>query len=138
MASTQASVEVPASADKVWALVGGFDALPDWLPMISSSVAQEGGRLRHLTLGDGTVIVERLETYDNSARTYSYSIVQGPFPATDYLATLRVIALPGADQCRVEWGGQFTPVGVSDAEVVAIFDEVYRGGLQALLRNFAS
>ncbi|MEV5548533.1 SRPBCC family protein, partial [Streptomyces sp. NPDC052309] len=32
MASTSVSRLVPASPDKVWNLIGGFDALPDWLP----------------------------------------------------------------------------------------------------------
>jgi hypothetical protein len=135
MASTQASIDVPASADKVWNLVAGFTSLDQWLPMIKESVAQQGGCLRHLTTEDGTVIVERLETYDNAARTYSYSITEGPFPVTDYLATLKVIAVDDGNS-RVEWGGQFTPVGISDAQAVEIFDGVYQGGLQALRANF--
>jgi len=135
MASTQASIDIPASADQVWNLVAGFNSLAQWLPMIQQSEAQEHGRLRHLTTVDGTVIVERLESYDNAARTYSYSITQGPFPVTDYLATLKVIEVD-AGNSRVEWGGRFTPAGISDAEAVEIFDGVYQGGLQALRDNF--
>ncbi|MGV9351703.1 SRPBCC family protein, partial [Streptomyces spiralis] len=48
MASTSVSRIVPASPDKVWSLIGGFDALPDWLPYISESTALEGGRGRRL------------------------------------------------------------------------------------------
>ncbi len=135
MASTQASIDIPASADQVWNLVAGFNSLADWLPMIQHSEAQENGRLRHLTTVDGTVIIERLETYDNAARTYSYSITEGPFPVSDYLATLKVIEVD-AGNSRVEWGGRFTPVGMSDAEAMEIFDGVYQGGLQALRGNF--
>jgi len=92
MATASAFIDVPASAEQVWQLIGGFNSLPDWLPFIVKSELSEGGRVRSLETADGAVVVERLEGFDNAAKTYSYSIEQAPFPATDYLATLRVEA----------------------------------------------
>lgn len=135
MAQASASIRIPVSADKVWALTGGFLSLNDWLPFIKQSESQEGGRVRHLTTDDGAEITERLQTYDNAARTYSYSIDKGPFPIKDYLATL-AIKEDGADGSLVEWSGIFTPDGVSDAEVEALFKGIYDGGLEALKGNF--
>lgn len=135
MAKASASVRIPVSADKVWQLVGGFLSLPDWLPLIANSVSDQGGQVRHLTTQDGAKISERLEAFDNQARTYSYSITQGPFPVTDYLATLKVSA-DGDQASVVEWSGTFTPAGVSDAEAEALFKGVYEGGLAALKENF--
>lgn len=135
MATASANIRVPVSADKVWQLVGGFLALPDWLPFIASSESLEGGRVRKLTTADGAVIVERLQTYDNANRTYSYSIDTGPFPATNYLATLQVSAA-GDQETLITWSGSFTPDGVSDAEIEALFQGVYEGGLEALKGNF--
>ncbi|MEH8952831.1 SRPBCC family protein, partial [Klebsiella pneumoniae] len=37
MATTTVSIEIPASVDQVWQLMGGFDSLPDWLPFIPKS-----------------------------------------------------------------------------------------------------
>lgn len=135
MATASANIRVPVSADKVWQLVGGFLTLNEWLPMIASSESLEGGRVRKLTTADGTVIVERLQTYDNANRTYSYSIDTGPFPATNYLATLQVSAA-GEQETVITWSGSFTPDGVSDAEIEALFQGVYDGGLEALKGNF--
>lgn len=135
MATASANIRVPVPADKVWQLVGGFLSLHDWLPMIASSETLEGGRVRKLTTADGAVIVERLQTYDNANRTYSYSIDTGPFPATNYLATLQVSAA-GEQETVITWSGSFTPDGVSDAEVEALFQGVYDGGLEALKGNF--
>lgn len=135
MATASASLHLAVPADKVWQLVGGFSALPDWLPLIASSEPAEGGRLRKLTTQDGASITERLETYDNQARTYSYSITEGPFPVTDYLATLQV-SVSGDNQTLVTWSGRFTPNGVSDAEAAALFQGIYEGGLEALKGNF--
>ena len=135
MATASANVRVPASADEVWKLVGGFQSLPDWLPFIASSESSEGGRLRTLTTGDGDVIVEKLQTFDEANRTYSYSIVQGPFPVTHYLATVQV-ATAGDKETLVTWSGSFTPDGISDTEAEALFQGVYEGGLEALKANF--
>jgi hypothetical protein len=134
MATASAFIDIPASADQVWQLIGGFNSLPDWLPFIPKSELSEGGRVRSLQTADGAAIIERLQAFDNTAKTYSYSISQAPFPATDYLATIKVEAL--GQGARVTWSGRFEPVGVSDEEVVALFTGIYQGGLEALRANY--
>ncbi|MEV5785219.1 SRPBCC family protein [Streptomyces sp. NPDC052287] len=138
MATTTASLDIPASPDRVWRLIGGFDSLPDWLPYIPTSERGDGGRVRSLTNEEGGVIVERLEAFDHKARTYSYSILQAPFPVTGYLSTLVVHETGRQDRARVEWSGSFTPDGISDDEAVALFHGIYADGLAALRRTLAS
>lgn len=136
MATASAVIEIPVSADQVWQLVGGFNSLPDWLPLIAKSEPSEGGRVRHLTTADGGEIVERLQTFDNVARTYSYTIEQSPFPVSAYLATLLVEALTESS-AKVTWSGVFTPKpGVTEAAVEELFAGVYSGGLEALRANY--
>ena len=134
MATASAFIDIPATADQVWQLIGGFDSLPDWLPFIPKSELSEGGRVRSLQTADGAVVVERLEAFDNAGKTYSYSILQAPFPATDYLATISVEAQ--GQGTRVTWSGRFAPVGVSDKEVEELFAGIYQGGLEALRANY--
>lgn len=135
MAHTTTSIDIDATPAQVWQLIGGFNSLPDWLPYIPSSTLSEGGRIRHLANPAGEVIVEQLEAYDNAARSYSYSIVQAPFPATDYLSTLQVSAIPGSDKAKVTWSGRFIPVGVSEQEVTQLFHGIYVAGLEALQQS---
>lgn len=135
MATASASLHLTLSADKVWQLIGGFLSLPDWLPFITSSEAGEGGRLRTLKTDTGEMIVERLETFDNRGRAYSYSISQGPFPVTDYLATLQVNVI-SEHEAQVVWSGSFTAQGISDTEAEALFQGIYEGGLTALESHF--
>ncbi|VVP97369.1 SRPBCC family protein [Pseudomonas fluorescens] len=134
MATASATMDIPATADQVWQLIGGFNTLPDWLPFIPSSELSDGGRVRSLKTADGAVVVERLQAFDNAAKTYSYSIEQAPFPATDYLATIKVEAQ--GQGARVTWSGRFSAKGVSDEEVVALFTGIYQGGLEALRANY--
>jgi uncharacterized protein YndB with AHSA1/START domain len=136
MAQANASIRIPVSPDKVWQLIGGFDSLPDWLPYIPSSELREGGRVRHLATPAGDVIVERLEAFDNRARSYTYSILEAPFPVTGYRSTLQVRESEEAGASLVDWSGEFTPTGVSDDEASRLFEGIYRDGLRALAASF--
>ncbi|MFJ6850437.1 SRPBCC family protein [Streptomyces sp. NPDC091271] len=138
MATTTASIRISVSPDRVWQLIGGFDTLPDWLPYIPKSELGEGGRIRSLTNQEGGLIVERLEAFDERARTYSYSILQAPFPVTGYLSTITVLENLDSGCSRVEWSGTFTPVGIGDDEAVALFHGIYTDGLAALRRTLAA
>ncbi|MBN9146401.1 MULTISPECIES: SRPBCC family protein [unclassified Novosphingobium] len=132
MAKAYASIDIARSAAEVWQLIGGFNALPDWLPYIPSSQLEEGGRVRRIRNLDGEEIVERLMAFDEEARSYSYHILKAPFPQANYLATLRVLDVDGGRAARVEWFGQFDPVGVTEDEIVSLFKGIYDEGLAAL------
>ena len=138
MAQASTSIDIAAPPDQVWQLIGEFNSLPNWLPYIPKSELSEGGRVRHLANPDGQTIVERLEAFDNAARSYSYSILQAPFPVTGYQSTLCVQATDGGEGSRVKWSGQFTPKGVSDQEASRLFQSIYEDGLKALAAGFAS
>ena len=81
-------------------------------------------------------MVERLEAFDDLRRTYSYSILQAPFPVTGYLSTLCVRETNDGKGAKVEWSGQFTPDGVSPQEASRLFQGMYEGGLRALAAGF--
>jgi hypothetical protein len=138
MANASASIRIPVSPDVVWQLIGGFNSLPDWLPYIPHSELSEGGRVRHLANPSGEAIVERLEAFDNRARSYTYSILKAPFPVTTYRSTLSVREIEGGSASQVDWSGEFAPNGVSDEEASGLFEGIYRDGLKALAASFAS
>ncbi|QWT21600.1 SRPBCC family protein [Bacillus sp. NP157] len=137
MANASAFVEIPAPPAQVWNLIGGFDSLPDWLPYIPKSQLSDGGRIRTLANPGGEAIVERLMAFDETGRSYSYAILEAPFPVTDYLSTLVVKDAQDGKASRVEWSGRFTPdKGVSDSEASEIFRKIYEDGLKALADSY--
>jgi len=138
VAQASASIEIPASPNEVWQLIGGFNSLPDWLPYILRSELSEGGRVRHLATSTGETIIERLERFDNTARTYSYSILKAPFKITNYLATIHVEAKDGGNGSSVEWSGIFTSNGMSDEEASKLFQGIFDDGLKGLAARFKS
>jgi hypothetical protein len=137
-AQASASVDISASPDQVWELIGGFGSLPDWLPYIPQSELSRGGRVRHLATIKGETIVEQLEAFDNLARSYTYSILKASSPVTDYVSTLRVLETGGGKGSRVEWSAWFTPKGVSNEEASRIYQDIFENGLNALASRFAS
>ncbi|RQZ39684.1 SRPBCC family protein [Burkholderia sp. Bp9099] len=137
MAQANASIEITASADTVWTLIGGFGSLPDWLSYIPASELSEGGRVRSLANPDGDAIVERLVAFDDAARSYTYAILEAPFPVVNYRSTLRVRE-NGANAATVEWSGTFTPHGATDDEAIRLFRGIYEDGLAELAKRFAA
>jgi hypothetical protein len=136
MAKVDMSISLAASADTVWELIGGFDALPTWHPAVAKSEqVQEGGRkLRRLSLQGGGEIVEALEDHDDKARRYSYTIVSGPLPVANYRSELSVRA-DGPRSCTVEWGSNFEPQG-PEAKAVGAIRGVYQAGFDSLKKRF--
>ncbi|XZF77424.1 SRPBCC family protein [Bacillus sp. AL-1R] len=136
MANTIVTMEIPTNPEKVWQLIGGFNSLPDWLPYIPSSELLEGGRVRSLANPDGDAIVERLEEFNDKEHFYTYSIMKAPFPVTNYQSTIRVLEHSDPNRSIVEWSGSFTPVDVTDEEVIKLFSGIYSDGLEALRQAF--
>src|SRR5512134_3299283 len=88
MAKVSVSTKLPAPADKVWSLIGGWNTVPDWHPEVEKCETEQGGQVRRLQLTDGAEVTERLEKFDRNARTYTYSITASPLPFTDYRSTI--------------------------------------------------
>jgi hypothetical protein len=98
------SVELAASPDTVWSLIGQFGG--DWHPLVARvSVTGTGvAQLRKIETLDREEIVERLDAIDNAKRFYRYELVAG-IPATRYTGTLEV--MPKGSGSVAAWRVQF-------------------------------
>ena len=136
MAKVSMSIPLPVPIDQAWRLVGGFNALPDWLPGVQKSELQEGGRVRRLQIAGGATLVERLEAFSENDHCYTYSIEQGPLPVAQYTATIRLRQEPGKPGCVVEWSSEFTPSGAPESDAVAAVRGIYQSGFDNLKKMF--
>ena len=138
MAKVHETVSLRGSVDEVWAAIGGFNDLPQWHPAVTSSTLEEGGRVRRLQLANGASLLERLHSFSERERSYSYSIEQGPLPVSQYRSLLHVREPTGGRGCRVEWSGEFAADGVPEAEAIGLISGLYRAGLDLLGERFGS
>ena len=75
--------------------------------------------------GLGAPIEEVLQSTDDTAHTFSYTIPRGnPMPVTNYLATVRLEDLGGA-RCRAHWSATAEATGISGEQAAAILGDVY-------------
>jgi hypothetical protein len=126
-------IDLNAAPDKVWALIGSFDA--SWHPLIANIklIGNGIGQLRVIETIDGKQIIERLDAIDNSARLYRYTSISG-IPASDYTGRLEI--KPNGAGSSVEWGAQYLPNGQGDVVVRTIVSTLFKTGLESLKARF--
>lgn len=135
MPEVRRSVRLPASAARVWATIGGFNALPEWHPAVERSELSDGGRTRTLYLAGGGRIVEGLDEHDAAARRYRYRFIESPLPIENYRSSLSVRD-EGDDGCTVEWHGEFASDDAVRTQMEKAIAGIYDTGLENLRRLF--
>jgi len=134
MPKVSMSQNLAVSADNVWKLIGGFNALPDWHPAVEKSELTEEGQTRKLSLAGGGVIVEKLEKMDDGSRTYTYSIQESPLPITNYTATIKVSG--EGENSTVEWSSEFEAAGAPEGDAMEAIQGIYQAGFDNLKKMF--
>ena len=133
MAEIRLTAEFAASADAVWNLIGGFNALPDWQPATVESRLEDGGRVRRVKLADGGTVVQEL--LDEGPYFHTYAMPESSLPVSDYTATLKVREGPGG-RCILEWTSRFEPKGVDEAGAVNAIKGIHEKGIANLTKIF--
>lgn len=73
--------------------------------IVAASNNQPGAE-RKLTLDNGGTVDEKLLSFDDAHRRFSYTIAGGVLPVSDYSSTFHVTPV-GKDSARVTWSGTF-------------------------------
>lgn len=123
------SVSVAADANAAWEFIGDPSALAEWHPAVDSSEVEND--LRHLILGDGGRIEERIT--EQSEQSYSYEFIEGPLPVSDYSSRLSVE--PSDQGAVISWSSTFEAQGVSESEAEKVIAGIYRAGLDAVAQR---
>ena len=134
------SVTVNASPETTWKMIGDFNHLDVWHPVVVASKLLQGsdnvaGAERLLTLGNGATITEELVSHNNGAESYTYKIVKSPLPIANYVSTIRV-ASADKGKATVTWSSTFDAKGVKDDEAVKAITGIYVAGLNNLDKHF--
>ena len=102
------------STDALWKKVGDFCGIASWHPAIEKCVLGADGKQRTLSLKGGGTVVEALENWDDANRSYTYTILSGPLPVTNYHSTVSVATDPKGS--ALKWMGTYDAKDASDAE----------------------
>jgi polyketide cyclase/dehydrase/lipid transport protein/uncharacterized protein DUF4331 len=127
------SVELAATPDEVWSLIGQFGGT--WHPL-TARVKLTGagiGQLRNIQTLDGREIVERLEAIDDAKRFIRYTNIAG-MPVSQYTGTIEVKPKGGGSVAG--WRAQFLSTDSPDRAVKALVSTLFRTGLESLKDRF--
>jgi mxaD protein len=142
--SVTKTITINAPADKVWNAVKDFDALNTWHPAVEKDQIVEGtnntvGAVRLLSLKGGGTIKEKLLRFNPANHSFSYAIIDGVIPVSDYRSRL-VVKSAGESKSTVTWSGRFKrkntganpAANENDKTAVDTISGVYQGGLDNL------
>jgi hypothetical protein len=122
------TIEIKASPDVVWAVIGDPEEISSWHPAIAASPITDG--VRHCALEGGGAVEEPIIEHSDDGRYYVYTIAASPFDMTGYRSRLEVQALDGT--ARVVWSGEFEAGDPAQADGMAqAFSGIYKQGLES-------
>ncbi|WP_223551156.1 SRPBCC family protein [Pseudomonas sp. A-B-19] len=98
------SVDVPADAGQVWAVVGNFAGFDHFIPALSHiEMTGEGvSSLRKKFFRDGNLVVEQLNSRDDQARHMTWTTIYNTLGVANLWAAMSVESLD-ADKSRATW-----------------------------------
>ncbi|MBP7689171.1 MAG: SRPBCC family protein [Thermoflexales bacterium] len=123
---------IHTSADAVWQVIGDFGAACQYLMGVVNCTVEGGGvgARRTLTNADGSVIVERLETWDTAAHQLSFALLTDT-PFRDCVTTLQVRDL-GPDLAELIWSATFEADGLPADEARDMLEGAFAANCLAL------
>ncbi len=145
MAEVYTSSIINAPADRVWARIRDFNALPAWHPLIAESriegraPSDKVGCVRDFRLKDGGRIREKLLALSDYDFSCSYSILESPMGVENYVATLKLTPVTDGNRTFAEWSAEFDCAADAEAQLVSdIGGNVFQGGFDALKSHFGT
>jgi len=131
MSEVRVEEELDVTAERIWEIVRDFGGLMKWNEGIESCEVEGSGVGSVRTIKIGSLeIQERLEHIDDVGRSFSYSIVSGPVPVENYLASMTIHE--EGEKSRITWQSSFDPKGASEEDCANLFTGIYRGGIASL------
>lgn len=134
------SIVVDAPADQVWSILRDFNDM-SWAEGIVESVTSENGKsgteVGAVRMINGA-IRETLQSFDDEARCFSYSIDDGPEVFSSdmlegYIGQARVSPITATGQSFVEWSSDWQH---SKGDIASACDPLYVGLLGLLAQKF--
>ena len=113
----------------------GGEQVARWAPDAKVvSIAGKGvGTVRRVDTPAGP-FVERCEAHDEEGKSFSYALLESPFPFESYLAVVKLTPL-GGERCAIDWSCDFQTAPEAVQALQKGVEDVYRHGFIASIRK---
>lgn len=130
----QVKEELPTDANNVWQLLRDFGDIKSWAT--GKIVKTEGsgvGMIRHIEF-DLDKVVERCEAHDDIHMTFTYRLLESPWPMSNYVATV-ILTSGGPGKTLIEWSSNYQAEPDKAEAVRNLIESTYSMGFIARLRK---
>jgi uncharacterized protein YndB with AHSA1/START domain len=110
------AIDVDASPDATWAVVGDLGGVPRWFVKYPECTVD--GDTRTLVNAEGGKLVERILERDDAERRYSYSVIEGP-PLASHWASFAVVPRDGGSTILWNTKATFLDASIDPEERLA-------------------
>ncbi|TMM32924.1 MAG: SRPBCC family protein [Actinobacteria bacterium] len=131
MPSFHHTIDIAATAQQVWAVLGDLTSVDRWIPGVTSVTRTGTGRT--CTFDDGHVQQEQILDYSPTTHSYRYVIDGAPLPVRDNTGTFAVEDTDNGS--RVVWESSFVPLDPAGADELARMWEPYLPVVLASLKK---
>ncbi len=121
MPSFRHAIDIDATPEQVWSVLGDIGSVDRWIPGVTSVTVD--GMTRVCTFEDGHIQDERIFDYSPDSRSYRYLIEGAPLPVADNTGRFSIEA--NGRQSRVMWESSFEPLDPAMATQLAEMWEPY-------------
>lgn len=133
---------IDATIEQAWSVLRDFNGLPDYHPMFVESTIEENkppdqiGCVRNFSDQDGDRVREQLLALSDREHYYTYRILEGGVPASNYIAQMRLWPVTESNQTFGEWWAEFEVEEANAASVVERVTETFRQGFKSVSDRF--
>jgi uncharacterized protein YndB with AHSA1/START domain len=131
MPSFRHTIDIAATPEQVWHVLGDLTSVDRWIPGVTAVRCTDTGRV--CTFKDGHVQSEQILDYSPQTHSYRYVIDGAPLPVRDNIGTFTVEDADG--QARVIWESSFAALNPAQAAQLAEMWEPYLPTVLANLKK---
>lgn len=133
----QVQEELPSNVNNVWQLLRDFSNIKAWATGNVVKIEGSGvGMIRHIEF-DLDKVVERCEAHDDNDMTFTYRLLESPWPMSNYVATV-ILTSAGPEETLIEWSSSYQAEPEQAEAVRNLIESTYRIGFIARLRKTLS
>jgi hypothetical protein len=141
MAKVYVSGVINLPVDTVWGYARDFNGHHAWHPLIAESHVEDGkpsdqvGCVRNFKLTNGGHLRERLLSFSDLDRSFTYNILVSPLPLANYQATFHCLPITEGNKTFVEWYASFDTDPKNEAQLQEqVGRNTFADGIKALAK----
>jgi uncharacterized protein YndB with AHSA1/START domain len=135
------SCVIEAPVQRVWDYIRDFNALPKWFPGVTDSKMEsemrsdQVGCVRNFGLDGGARMREQLLALSDQGYSCTYTMLEGPLPVSNYIATVRLLPVTDGNRTFAEYLVEFDCAREQETELKNLLSKTYQGAFEHLKQH---